>query len=288
MTTCSNAVWCGEELGPATMTQDAHVPYARVSLQAPADEVLLSIGKHYCTGADVNISSGKLPKTFHLFLTCCTFTRLNPPNSHCIPLFPISNSIASPSTTAPAIMSAPTTARMMRQITRTIASKPLSRALTQQAPSRLSRTPRAAAVVAATNSQARFFSVSRPTLKGLQPDQEEPQPKVAEANDHIVDPTPIEEAEYHEHAEKLLEEIVVKIEELQESREDVDADYSVSFVKKKEEETVVVVIAVIYKHILMPSAGWSFEHYFSPQRHLCPQQAAPEQANLALVAHLRP
>ena len=60
-----------------------------------------------------------------------------------------------------------------------------------------------------------------------------------------MDPTPIEEAEYHEHAEKLLEEIVVKIEELQESREDVDADYSVSFVGKKEETVVVVMLLFI-------------------------------------------
>lgn len=116
-------------------------------------------------------------------------------------------------------------ARMMRQLSRTISTKPLTRGLHQRAAFKLAAPkPR---LSSASSIQSRNISISRTAFKGLQPDQEEPKPVEAEDNHDISEPTPIDDAEYHERAELLLEEIVQKMEEMQESRDDVDAEYSV-------------------------------------------------------------
>lgn len=119
--------------------------------------------------------------------------------------------------------------RMMRQLTRTISTKPLSRGLHQRATSKIQAPkPR---ILSSAQSQARCFSVSRPASKGIQPHSEDPQPKESEAIDDIKNPTPLSDAEYHDRAESLLEEIVAKMESMQEQRDDVDVEYSVCFPK---------------------------------------------------------
>lgn len=122
-------------------------------------------------------------------------------------------------------MSAPTASRMMRQLTRTLPTKPLTRSLHVRAASKLQHAPKPRLL--ATQSPARSFSAARPAYKGLQPDQEDPAPVESEAIHIIKDATPISDEEFHEQAEKLLEEICQKMEEMQESRDDVDAEYSV-------------------------------------------------------------
>lgn len=60
------------------------------------------------------------------------------------------------------------------------------------------------------------------------PHAEEPAPRNAEPTHHIKGPTPLEDDEYHEISDKYMEQIVSKMEEIQESREDVEVEYSVS------------------------------------------------------------
>lgn len=74
---------------------------------------------------------------------------------------------------------------------------------------------------------SRALSFSTTFRKGIQPDTEEPAPKESEPIHHLQDPTPISDADFHDRAEALLEEISAKIEDMQETREDVDAEYSV-------------------------------------------------------------
>lgn len=64
------------------------------------------------------------------------------------------------------------------------------------------------------------------------PDSEEPKPKAPEPTYHVSEPTPIEDDEFHTHADEYLERVVARVEELQESREDVDVEYSVSSCKR--------------------------------------------------------
>ena len=60
------------------------------------------------------------------------------------------------------------------------------------------------------------------------PDTEDPVPKETESHQEHLEPTPLEDDEFHEHADRYLEEVVSKVEEVGESREDVDVEYSVS------------------------------------------------------------
>lgn len=117
----------------------------------------------------------------------------------------------------------------MRQLTRTVSTKPISRGLQQRAASKL-QVPRSQ-LIGSVSLQSRCFSVSRPASLGLQPDTEDPKPKESEPVHHLKDPTPISDEEFHERAEALLEEICAKMEAMQESRDDIDAEYSVCFPK---------------------------------------------------------
>ena len=118
----------------------------------------------------------------------------------------------------------------MRQLTRNLnhSTKPLTRGLHMRAAAaKLQQQVPKTRLLLPSLSLARSFSVARPVFKGLQPDQEEPAPKESEDIHTIRDPTPISDEEYSEQAEKLLEQICARIEEMQETREDVDAEYSV-------------------------------------------------------------
>lgn len=60
------------------------------------------------------------------------------------------------------------------------------------------------------------------------PHTEDPQPKEPEPTYHVSEPTPVEDEDYHKYADEYLDRIVARVEELQEGREDVDVEYSVS------------------------------------------------------------
>ena len=169
----------------------------------------------------------------------------------------------------------------MRQLTRNLnhSTKPLTRGLHMRAAAKLQQRQQQAPKprLFPSSSLTRSFSVARPVFKGLQPDQEEPAPKESEDIHTLRDPTPISDEEYNEHAEKLLEEICAKIEEMQESRDDVDAEYSVCFSLSLHTITSILTNALSCPIL----TGRSPKHHFSPSWNLCPQQAATEQADLA-------
>lgn len=62
------------------------------------------------------------------------------------------------------------------------------------------------------------------------PDTEEPQPPKEEALEagRPTQPTEISDEEYHEHSEQFMDALNEKAEALQEGREDVEMEYSVS------------------------------------------------------------
>jgi hypothetical protein len=59
------------------------------------------------------------------------------------------------------------------------------------------------------------------------PDAENPAPREAEDNDVATVPTDIPTSEFHERADKFLEELVERLEEQQDSTPDVEVEYSV-------------------------------------------------------------
>lgn len=126
-------------------------------------------------------------------------------------------------------MSAPSSARMLRQISRNLATKPVpvpvTRTLQQRATSKL--TMCRPCIVPSSQSAARCFSTSTWAFKGITPGSADPEPSQPEAQQTVTEPTPIGEEEYHERAEQFLEEIMLKMEELQEGRDDVETEYSV-------------------------------------------------------------
>ncbi|KAF2224740.1 Frataxin-like domain-containing protein [Elsinoe ampelina] len=58
------------------------------------------------------------------------------------------------------------------------------------------------------------------------PEHEDPPPSKPESTYHINDPTPLSDEEYATLSEQFMEQIVTKVEEVQEEREDVDVEYS--------------------------------------------------------------
>lgn len=60
------------------------------------------------------------------------------------------------------------------------------------------------------------------------PEHEDPPAPKPEPTYHVSDPTPLSEEAYATLSEQLMEQILTKVEEVQEEREDVDVEYSVS------------------------------------------------------------
>lgn len=76
-------------------------------------------------------------------------------------------------------------------------------------------------------SQPRPFSSSS-TSRSIMPEHEDPPASKPEPTYHVSDPTPLSEEAYATLSEQLMEQILTKVEEVQEEREDVDVEYSVS------------------------------------------------------------
>ncbi|KAH8811592.1 hypothetical protein F5884DRAFT_281972 [Xylogone sp. PMI_703] len=72
----------------------------------------------------------------------------------------------------------------------------------------------------------RSFSSTRQSLKGISPESEDPKPKEAQEQDFISTPAELTNEEYNYLADEYLNDMVEKFEDLQESREDVDVEYS--------------------------------------------------------------
>jgi frataxin len=73
----------------------------------------------------------------------------------------------------------------------------------------------------------RFFSTTRPSLKGLSPETDNPQPKESESHVTASGPAEITIEQFHEVADEYLNALIEKLEQLQEETEEVDVEYSV-------------------------------------------------------------
>lgn len=82
---------------------------------------------------------------------------------------------------------------------------------------------------AATANSPRFFSTTRPFLKGLSPETDNPQPKQAEPNVTATGPADITIEQFHAVADDYLAALIEKLEQLQEETEEIDVEYSVCF-----------------------------------------------------------
>lgn len=74
----------------------------------------------------------------------------------------------------------------------------------------------------------RPFTNSSLLKKGILPETENPPVKETEPEKRVSQPTDITTTEYHEVADRYIDHLVATLEELQEEREDVDVEYSVS------------------------------------------------------------
>ncbi|RQM05012.1 hypothetical protein DH86_00003708 [Scytalidium sp. 3C] len=72
----------------------------------------------------------------------------------------------------------------------------------------------------------RSFSSTRPILKGLSPESEDPKPKEAQKQDFTKTPAELTAQEYDELSDEYMHNLLERFEELQESRDDVDVEYS--------------------------------------------------------------
>ena len=79
---------------------------------------------------------------------------------------------------------------------------------------------------------SRAFSTTPRTLKGLSPESADPPPKESEPEAYeptsSSEPADISIEEYHELSDAYLNGLIEKLEQLQEEREEVDVEYSVS------------------------------------------------------------
>jgi len=74
----------------------------------------------------------------------------------------------------------------------------------------------------------RSFSITPVTPKGLSPESEDPQPKQAESSTTGAVPADITVAEYNALSDAYIDALVERLEQLQEERDDVDVEYSVT------------------------------------------------------------
>jgi len=77
-----------------------------------------------------------------------------------------------------------------------------------------------------TRTGALAFSTTPHSLKGISPPEEDPKPKQAEEHEHARQPANLTEAQYHEISDYYMENMISKLEQLQEDREDVDVEFS--------------------------------------------------------------
>lgn len=73
----------------------------------------------------------------------------------------------------------------------------------------------------------RFISTSA-DRKGITPDNEPPKPKDVDTPEPVRTPAEITEAEYHTVADAFMERLLNHLEELEESNEEIEVEYSVS------------------------------------------------------------
>lgn len=94
-----------------------------------------------------------------------------------------------------------------------------------QTPRKLSPSPSSVSIA----SSIRTFTSTGNVAKGLSPESEEPNPSIAEEHPSlgVRGPAEISEERYHELSDEYMNNLVEKLEQLQEETEEVDCEYSV-------------------------------------------------------------
>jgi hypothetical protein len=111
--------------------------------------------------------------------------------------------------------------------------------------------------------------------RGIMPDAENPKPRESEDIEDPKAPTELSTEEYNQLADAYLEELVTKLEGEAEKNPAVDVEYSVHMA------------SLSNSHISTDEmVGWRARSQRGRQRYLCPQQAAPEQADLAQLPNI--
>ncbi len=81
------------------------------------------------------------------------------------------------------------------------------------------------------SSNARGFHLSTAFSKGLTPESPDPPPKSSTSAEPGAEPAPISIEDYHKLSDEYINELVRKLEVLQEEKGDMDCDYSVGLWK---------------------------------------------------------
>ncbi len=138
---------------------------------------------------------------------------------------------------------------------------------------------------------SRAFHASKSAFKGLSPETDNPQPKKPEAHAASASqPTEISIEEYHQVSDAYMDTVVAKLEQLQEQREDVDVEFSVrnytSLLCHSQQIHCQTSSTTVSSSRLIWCLNIGRRPYpqLSTRRNLRAQQAAAEQADLALVA----
>ncbi len=126
----------------------------------------------------------------------------------------------------------------------------------------------------------RSFHLSSAYGKGISPETSDPQPKSCPKAEHVAEPASISTEEYHEIADSYIEDLVSKLEQLQEEREDVDCEYSVRVHGNSLQNWLILRFQL--------NLGWCSQCLIPSSRNIRLKQTASEQADLAQLAHLRP
>jgi frataxin len=121
-------------------------------------------------------------------------------------------------------MSAPSVSRLLSQATRS-ASRSIIRS--HQANAFHLQPCRVVPAIKAV-SYSRNFAFSAPKATGLMPDTENPSTPKREPLATTLTPAEITDEEFHTLSDAFLEKVHEKAEQVQEGREDVEVDYSVS------------------------------------------------------------
>ncbi|KAI9847385.1 MAG: Mitochondrial chaperone Frataxin [Sclerophora amabilis] len=78
----------------------------------------------------------------------------------------------------------------------------------------------------ATAISSRAFQTAVISLKGLSPDSEDPTPKDSSESEPVAQPAEVSIEEYHTQADIFMDELLSKLEALQEERAEVDVEYT--------------------------------------------------------------
>ena len=79
----------------------------------------------------------------------------------------------------------------------------------------------------ATPCLNRSFHLSSPCGKGISPESPDPTPKAPPETKHATEPASISSEDYHKAADEYFDDLVHKLEQMQEEKGDMDSEYSV-------------------------------------------------------------